>query len=107
MGKVKMLATEYETAMKVARNRSASRTAELGGFVLGQMMPDMWYVKLAVGGARFILHAMESLYGDTLLGLVRMLLKALLGRCVEYFRSECDINNSIFISNLISFKFQL
>ncbi|KAK9097246.1 hypothetical protein Sjap_022743 [Stephania japonica] len=52
MGKVKMLASEYETATKVVRNRNASRTAESGGFVLWQMMPDMWYVELAVGGSK-------------------------------------------------------
>ncbi|KAK9089206.1 hypothetical protein Scep_028288 [Stephania cephalantha] len=35
--------------------------AESGGFVLWQMMPDMWYVELAVEAARFMLDAMASL----------------------------------------------
>lgn len=52
MGKVKMLASEFETATKVMRNRNASRAAESGGFVLWQMAPDMWYVELAVGGSK-------------------------------------------------------
>ncbi|OVA00995.1 Protein of unknown function DUF620 [Macleaya cordata] len=52
MGKVKMLASEFETATKVMRNRNASRAAESGGFVLWQMNPDMWYVELAVGGSK-------------------------------------------------------
>ncbi|KAI3930176.1 hypothetical protein MKW92_008162 [Papaver armeniacum] len=52
MGKVKMLASEFETATKVMRNRNASRAAETGGFVLWQMNPDMWYVELAVGGSK-------------------------------------------------------
>ncbi|KAG9440282.1 hypothetical protein H6P81_020447 [Aristolochia fimbriata] len=52
MGKVKMVASEFETATKVMKNRNASRTAESGGFVLWQMMPDMWYVELAVGGSK-------------------------------------------------------
>lgn len=52
MGKVKMLACEYETATKLMKNRNASKAAETGGFVLWQMMPDMWYVELAVGGSK-------------------------------------------------------
>ncbi|KAL5993862.1 hypothetical protein ACLOJK_038219 [Asimina triloba] len=52
MGKVKMVASEFETATKVTKNRSASRSAESGGFVLWQMTPDMWYVELAVGGMK-------------------------------------------------------
>ncbi|KAF5199967.1 glutamyl-tRNA (Gln) amidotransferase subunit A [Thalictrum thalictroides] len=52
MGKVKMLASEFETATKVMRNRNSSRAAESGGFVLWQMNPDMWYVELAVGGSK-------------------------------------------------------
>ncbi|KAF8410160.1 hypothetical protein HHK36_002682 [Tetracentron sinense] len=52
MGKVRMLASEFETATKVTKNRNASRAAESGGFVLWQMNPDMWYVELAVGGSK-------------------------------------------------------
>ncbi|XP_068654442.1 uncharacterized protein [Aristolochia californica] len=52
MGKVKMVASEFETATKVMKNRNVSRAAESGGFVLWQMMPDMWYVELAVGGSK-------------------------------------------------------
>eukprot|EP01018_Ginkgo_biloba_P038830 Gb_36126 [translate_table: standard] len=46
MGKVKMLATEFETASKVSRN--SSKIAETGCFVLWQMMPDMWTMELMV-----------------------------------------------------------
>lgn len=53
MGKFKMLVTEIETPAKVTKIRNASRDAELGGFVLWQMNPGMWYVELAVGGAKF------------------------------------------------------
>ncbi|CAJ1977362.1 unnamed protein product [Sphenostylis stenocarpa] len=52
MGKVRMVASEFETATKVVKNRNASRCAESGGFVLWQMNPDMWYVELAVGGSK-------------------------------------------------------
>ncbi|KAF3794273.1 hypothetical protein EJ110_NYTH01161 [Nymphaea thermarum] len=52
MGKVKMVASEFETATKVMKNRNPSRAAESGSFVLWQMMPDMWYVELAVGGSK-------------------------------------------------------
>ncbi|KAL1534534.1 hypothetical protein AAHA92_30703 [Salvia divinorum] len=52
MGKVKMVASEFETATKVVKSRNVSRAAESGGFVLWQMNPDMWYVELAVGGSK-------------------------------------------------------
>ncbi|GMN37823.1 hypothetical protein TIFTF001_007123 [Ficus carica] len=52
MGKLRMVASEFETATKVTKNRNASRCAESGGFVLWQMNPDMWYVELAVGGSK-------------------------------------------------------
>ncbi|KAH7652453.1 hypothetical protein IHE45_19G018400 [Dioscorea alata] len=52
MGKVRMLASEFETANKVMKTRGSSRAAESGGFVLWQMSPDMWYVELAVGGSK-------------------------------------------------------
>ena len=47
-----MVASEFETATKVMKNRNPSRCAESGGFVLWQMNPDMWYVELAVGGSK-------------------------------------------------------
>ena len=62
MGKVKMLAFEYEIATKVTKNGNSSREAKTGGFVLWQMMPDMWYVELAVGSSK--VHA-GSWFGDT------------------------------------------
>ncbi|CAK9162262.1 unnamed protein product [Ilex paraguariensis] len=52
MGKVKMVACEFETATKVVKNKNAARAAESGGFVLWQMNPDMWYVELAIGGSK-------------------------------------------------------
>ncbi|KAL0454295.1 UNVERIFIED_CONTAM: hypothetical protein Slati_0768700 [Sesamum latifolium] len=52
MGKLKMVASEFETATKVVKNRNAARAAETGGFVLWQMNPDMWYVELAVRGSK-------------------------------------------------------
>ncbi|KAL3515344.1 hypothetical protein ACH5RR_022246 [Cinchona calisaya] len=52
MGKLKMVASEFETATKVVKNRNTARAAESGGFVLWQMNPDMWYVELAVGGSK-------------------------------------------------------
>ncbi|KAL8097235.1 uncharacterized protein LOC141684321 [Apium graveolens] len=52
MGKVKMLACEFETATRTMKNKNASRDAESGGFVLWQMNPDMWYVELAVGASK-------------------------------------------------------
>ncbi|KAL3621097.1 hypothetical protein CASFOL_036009 [Castilleja foliolosa] len=52
MGKLRMVASEFETATKVVKNRNVARAAESGGFVLWQMNPDMWYVELAVGGSK-------------------------------------------------------
>ncbi|KAL7127549.1 hypothetical protein ABFS83_14G260000 [Erythranthe nasuta] len=52
MGKVTMLASDIETATKVIKNKSSSKSAESGGFVLWQMNPDMWYVELALGGSK-------------------------------------------------------
>ncbi|XP_050214255.1 uncharacterized protein LOC126665481 [Mercurialis annua] len=52
MGKVRMIASEFETANKVTKNRNSSKAAESGGFVLWQMNPDMWYVELALGGSK-------------------------------------------------------
>ncbi|KAF2294583.1 hypothetical protein GH714_012786 [Hevea brasiliensis] len=52
MGKVKMIASEFETPTRVVKNRNGSKGAESGGFVLWQMNPDMWYVELAVGGSK-------------------------------------------------------
>ncbi|XP_020587164.1 uncharacterized protein LOC110029279 [Phalaenopsis equestris] len=55
MGKMKMVASEFETSTKVMKNRNASRDAESGGFVLWLMAPEMWYVELAVGSSK--IHA--------------------------------------------------
>ncbi|KAE8707608.1 hypothetical protein F3Y22_tig00110383pilonHSYRG00404 [Hibiscus syriacus] len=52
MGKLKMVACEYETSTRTVRNRNCSNGAESGRFVLWQMNPDMWYVELAVGGSK-------------------------------------------------------
>ncbi|VFQ62308.1 unnamed protein product [Cuscuta campestris] len=52
MGKVKMMASDIETATKVIKSKSSSKTAESGGFVLWQMNPDMWYVELALGTSK-------------------------------------------------------
>ncbi|KAG6546072.1 hypothetical protein Mapa_012478 [Marchantia paleacea] len=43
-GKVKMLASEYETANKLVRPRSTAKAAEVGWFNLWQMQPNMWLV---------------------------------------------------------------
>ncbi|KAL1060424.1 hypothetical protein V6Z11_1Z098400 [Gossypium hirsutum] len=48
----RMIASEFETANKVTKNRNSSKAAESGGFVLWQMNPDMWYVELALGGSK-------------------------------------------------------
>ncbi|KAL6643011.1 hypothetical protein ACP70R_021192 [Stipagrostis hirtigluma subsp. patula] len=52
MGKVRMVATEFETGGRVVRNRMAARCADPGRFVLWQMAPEMWCIKLAVGGIK-------------------------------------------------------
>ena len=51
MGKVRMVASEFEMATRVVKNRGAA-VVELGGFVLWQIAPNMWYVVLAVGGSK-------------------------------------------------------
>ncbi|KAL3679278.1 hypothetical protein R1sor_022234 [Riccia sorocarpa] len=43
-GKVKMVASEYETANKLVRPRSSAKSPEVGWFNLWQMQPNMWMV---------------------------------------------------------------
>lgn len=52
MGRVKMLASEFETATQVVKTKNSSKSAESGCFVLWQMMPNMWNVEMAVGGSK-------------------------------------------------------
>ncbi|EMS48665.1 hypothetical protein TRIUR3_03908 [Triticum urartu] len=52
MGKVRMVATEFENAGRLVKNRNAARCAEPGRFVLWQMAPEKWYIELAVGGSK-------------------------------------------------------
>ncbi|CAM8928189.1 unnamed protein product [Rhodiola kirilowii] len=52
MGKVKMLASTFETATGVKKNRNVSQDLQSGGFVLWQMCPGKWYVELAVGDSK-------------------------------------------------------
>lgn len=51
-GKVRMIASEFETANKLTKNRNSAKATDSGGFVLWQMNPDMWYVELALGGSK-------------------------------------------------------
>ncbi|XP_010532376.1 PREDICTED: uncharacterized protein LOC104808399, partial [Tarenaya hassleriana] len=52
MGRVRMVALEFESANRVAKTRNFSKAVESGGFVLWQMNPDMWYVELALGKSK-------------------------------------------------------
>ncbi|XP_056173231.1 uncharacterized protein LOC115675734 isoform X1 [Syzygium oleosum] len=52
MGKLRMIASEFETVNKAARSKNSCKAAESGRFVLWQMNPDMWYVELALGGSK-------------------------------------------------------
>ncbi|XP_030538011.1 uncharacterized protein LOC115746404 [Rhodamnia argentea] len=52
MGKLRMIASEFETGNKVARSKNSCKAIESGRFVLWQMNPDMWYVELALGGSK-------------------------------------------------------
>lgn len=52
MGKVKMVASEFEAASKVVRTRNPTKAAEGGCFVLWQMMPDMWCIELSLAGCK-------------------------------------------------------
>ncbi|KAG2546012.1 hypothetical protein PVAP13_9KG028669 [Panicum virgatum] len=52
MGKVRMVASEFETATPVIKNRgptsrAAAAAVEQDSFVLLQMAPDMWYLELS------------------------------------------------------------
>jgi Protein of unknown function (DUF620) len=47
-----MVATEFETANKVIKNRNLVKSSETGRFVLWQMAPEMWYIELALGGSK-------------------------------------------------------
>uniref|UniRef100_A0A7N0R8N1 Uncharacterized protein n=1 Tax=Kalanchoe fedtschenkoi TaxID=63787 RepID=A0A7N0R8N1_KALFE len=52
MGKMKMLASTFETTTGVKKSTNSSRDAQSGGFVLWQMNPGKWYVELAVGNGK-------------------------------------------------------
>ncbi|MCO5584125.1 hypothetical protein L7F22_038048 [Adiantum nelumboides] len=52
MGRVKMFASEFETATEVVKTRNPSKSAESGCFVLWQMVPNMWNLEMAVGGSK-------------------------------------------------------
>ncbi|XP_071698696.1 uncharacterized protein [Rutidosis leptorrhynchoides] len=52
MGKVKMVASAFETAGRVVKNKYDPKDVESGGFVLWQMNPDKWYVELSVSGSK-------------------------------------------------------
>lgn len=52
MGRVKMLATEFETATEVVKTKNSVKSAESGCFVLWQMEPNMWNMEMAVGGSK-------------------------------------------------------
>ncbi|KAL3843874.1 hypothetical protein ACJIZ3_001277 [Penstemon smallii] len=100
MGKMKMVASEFETASKVLKNRNA---AESGGFVLWQMNPDMWYVELAVGGSKvhagcngkLVWRHTPWLGAHTAKGPVRPLRRALQG--LDPRTTACLFANSICI----------
>jgi len=52
MGKVRMVASEFETVTPVIKNRgptsrAAAAAVEQDSFVLLQMAPDMWYLELS------------------------------------------------------------
>ncbi|KAG6533135.1 hypothetical protein ZIOFF_007000 [Zingiber officinale] len=87
MGKVRMVATEFETATRITKNRNATRDAESGGFVLWQMAPEMWYVELSVGGnkvhagcnSKLVWHHTAWLGAHVAKGPVRPLRRALQG----------------------------
>ncbi|MCO5598877.1 hypothetical protein L7F22_052976 [Adiantum nelumboides] len=52
MGRVKMLATEFETSSQLVRTKNLSRSLESGFFVIWQMTPNMWNLEMAVGGSK-------------------------------------------------------
>lgn len=95
MGKLRMVAAEFETATKVMKTRNPSTRAESGGFVLWQMNPDMWYVELAVGGSKvhagcngkLVWRHTPWLGAHTAKGPVRPLRRALQARfwCTKFF----------------------
>ncbi|KAJ7519722.1 hypothetical protein O6H91_20G053100 [Diphasiastrum complanatum] len=52
LGKIKMLVSEFDTAGKVSHNNTPAKTSESGGFVLWQLVPEKWYVELALSGSK-------------------------------------------------------
>nr|CAD1841315.1 unnamed protein product [Ananas comosus var. bracteatus] len=86
MGKVKMVATEFESANKIIKNRHAMRSAESGGFVLWQMAPEMWYVEIVVGGSKVHAGCNGQLVWRHTPGLGPMLPRAPSGLSVELSR---------------------
>ncbi|KAJ7524463.1 hypothetical protein O6H91_17G006900 [Diphasiastrum complanatum] len=55
MGRVTMIASEFETVAEVVRTRNPSKATESGCFVLWQMVPNMWNLELAFAGSK--IHA--------------------------------------------------
>ena len=55
MGKVRMVATEHETAGRLTKNHNAGSGGEPGRFVLWQMAPDVsyWLLLLLCSFARY------------------------------------------------------
>ncbi|KAG2297735.1 hypothetical protein Bca52824_044404 [Brassica carinata] len=51
MGRIRTVASEFETGSKGSKSKSnSSKAVESGGFVLWHMSPDMWYMELVLGG---------------------------------------------------------
>lgn len=86
MGKVKMVASEFETAGRVVKSRNSSKAADSGGLSCGRCIQTCGMWSLPSVAARFMLVAMESLSGGTRHGLVRTLQKGLLDPCAVHFR---------------------
>ncbi|XP_010540391.1 PREDICTED: uncharacterized protein LOC104814185 [Tarenaya hassleriana] len=53
-GRVRMMASEFETASKVSKGKNTSKAVESGSFVLWQMNSDMWYMELVLGGSKVL-----------------------------------------------------
>ncbi|CAN6816702.1 unnamed protein product [Brassica oleracea var. botrytis] len=55
MGRIRTVASEFETGSKGSKSKSnSSKAVESGGFVLWHMSPDMWYMELVLGGSKVL-----------------------------------------------------
>jgi hypothetical protein len=92
MGKVRMVATEFETGGRVVRNRMAAQRAEPGRSCCGRWRQRCGTLSWLSVGARCTPAAMASLCGATPRGSAHIPPRALFAHSAELFRYSGSVN---------------